>query len=247
MDRLGKRLASAGELSEDDLDLLLDVLTAHQAAAEEVQERIGMLGYRATSRTKTTGVLIDKLRREKSSLKSVQDFAGARIVCERGRSEQDEVVAALTALFSDGARPVKVKDRRAEPSSGYRAVHLVVTVQDLPVEIQVRTWRQDQWAQIVESLGDAWGRGIRYGEAPPDPDRPVMPGAPFTRQELWQSVLGLGELIHEVERLQLMVGPSGPALGPATRKNLEASLHKAEKRLDDAMTLLESIRQHLPD
>jgi ppGpp synthetase/RelA/SpoT-type nucleotidyltranferase len=34
-----------------------------------------------------------------------------------------------------------------------------------PVEIQLRTLLQHQWASYVEALGDRWGRELRYGEA----------------------------------------------------------------------------------
>src|SRR4051812_11922482 len=201
MDKLGKRLAADSVPSDADLDLLLEVLTAYQAALDETQQRLRALGYSPTSRTKTTGVLIDKLRREHSSLKSVQDIAGTRIICE-DRDEQDEIVAAVKTCFSDGARPPKIKDRRAEPSHGYRAVHVVVTVQDLPVEIQIRTISQDRWAQIVESLGDRWGRQIRYGQSPAEPARPVASNSEVTRQQMMDVVQSFGERTDAVERWQ---------------------------------------------
>jgi len=49
---------------------------------------------------------------------------------------------------------------------GYRAVHVVVYIGGLPVEIQVRTKAQDQWANAFEKFADVVGRGIRYGESP---------------------------------------------------------------------------------
>lgn len=204
VDKLGKRLATAGDVSDDDLDLLLEVLTAYQAALHETQQRLTNLGYNPTSRTKTTSVLVDKLRREHSSLKSVQDIAGTRIICA-DRDEQDEVVNAVVACFADSAKAPKIKDRRDEPSHGYRAVHVIVTVQDLPVEIQVRTERQDTWAQIVESLGDRWGRQIRYGEDPAEPDRPLYSNSGLTRARLWEMVQSLSGRIDSVERWQQAV------------------------------------------
>lgn len=204
MDKLGKRLAADDVASDADLDLLLEVLTAYQAALDETQNRLSHLGYSPTSRTKTTSVLIDKLRREHSSLKSVQDIAGTRIICA-DRDEQDEIVEAVARCFTDGARPPRVKDRRDEPSHGYRAVHVVVTVQNLPVEIQIRTERQDRWAQIVESMGDRWGRQIRYGEPPPEPERPIIPGVTATRGMLWEMVQRLAERTDAVERWQQSV------------------------------------------
>ena len=36
----------------------------------------------------------------------------------------------------------------------------------IPVEIQVRTRWQHEWAELFEKLADRVGRGIRYGDAP---------------------------------------------------------------------------------
>lgn len=206
LDRLGERLAASDEVDDADLDLLRDVLNAYQAALAEVQDRLVALGYAPTTRTKTTGVLIEKLRRETGmKLKGVQDIAGARIVADCDRSEQNEIVRRIVAEFADEARPPKVKDRRAEPSAGYRAVHVIVTVQDVPVEIQVRTWRQDQWAQIVEALGDKWGRGIRYGDEPEQPDTAIAPSTSVTRREVWDATMVLSEMIQALEQVEEVV------------------------------------------
>lgn len=161
--------------------------------------RLRILCYEPTSRLKTTSVLIEKLKREHTSLKSVQDIAGARIVVDGDRAAQDDVVKAVVEAFGDSSKPVRVRDRRAEPSHGYRAVHVVATVLGLPVEIQIRTVTQDQWAQMVERLGDQWGRGIRYGEPPPDPDRVEL--GQLTRAKLWALVQALAERIDDVERM----------------------------------------------
>jgi ppGpp synthetase/RelA/SpoT-type nucleotidyltranferase len=42
----------------------------------------------------------------------------------------------------------------------------VVHVDNVPVEIQVRTELQHEWAEFFEKLADHLGRGIRYGEQP---------------------------------------------------------------------------------
>lgn len=52
---------------------------------------------------------------------------------------------------------------------GYRAVHVIAKVDNIPVEVQFRTELQDLWAQVFERLADGWGRQIRYG-GEPDPD-----------------------------------------------------------------------------
>lgn len=262
LDKLGKRLAADEVVSDNDLDLLLEVLTAYQAALEETQTRLRHLGYSPTSRTKTTSVLIDKLRREHSSLKSVQDIAGTRIICS-DRDEQDEIVEAVVHCFADGARPPKIKDRREEPKHGYRAVHVVVTVQDLPVEIQIRTGTQDLWAQIVESLGDRWGRQIRYGEPPSEPDKPVNQRmSDVTRRDLWELVASLSERTDAVERFQQAVatvrriqdmdaaaeGPdaeASEAVYDEETEGLKASLAQAEQKLSEDLEFFVSISRKL--
>jgi ppGpp synthetase/RelA/SpoT-type nucleotidyltranferase len=49
---------------------------------------------------------------------------------------------------------------------GYRAVHVIAFPEGVPIEIQVRTLWQHEWAELFEKLADRVGRGIRYGEAP---------------------------------------------------------------------------------
>jgi hypothetical protein len=95
-------------------------------------------------------------------------------VIDGGRDDQDEVVGQVASHFSTWTgRASKVVDRRRVPTHGYRAVHVIVFPEGIPVEIQVRTELQNHWAQLVEGLGDRWGRAIRYGGPPEFPDRIV--------------------------------------------------------------------------
>lgn len=119
LDRLGERLAASDQISDDDFTLLQQVLDAYQVALVEAQQRLSAMGFAPTIRVKTTGVLIDKLRREESmKLKGVQDIAGARIVVDGTRAEQDAIARQIAEAFLDGARPPRTKDRRAEPIAG---------------------------------------------------------------------------------------------------------------------------------
>lgn len=152
----------------EDLGALHELLLAYgdalEAAVARVQDHLGMT---PSSRVKTIGTILEKLERYGGSwLKSIQDLAGMRIVGSFDRRGQDEVVAQVVELFSGGDRLPRVVDRRREPSHGYRAVHVIVFVRSLPVEIQVRTALQHEWADLFEKLADQVGRGIRYGEPP---------------------------------------------------------------------------------
>jgi ppGpp synthetase/RelA/SpoT-type nucleotidyltranferase len=72
----------------------------------------------------------------------------------------------LGAAFS-GA---DIVDRRASPSHGYRAVHVIVRVDGKPVEIQVRSLLQHRWAELSEKASDLVDPELKYGGGP----RPVL-------------------------------------------------------------------------
>ena len=256
VERLGRRLAAHEDASDEDRELLLQVLSAYSVALVEVQERLRAAGFEPTSREKTTDTLVQKLRRERSNLRSVQDIAGARITLRAGgRREQDIAVEHVRGLFLDGLRPPRVRDRRTEPSAGYRAVHVVVTCQGLPVEIQVRTQYQDRWAQVVERLGDLWGRGIRYGEPPEEPERVVV-GA-TTRRQVWELVEELSETIDEWERVQAQAAPlleavaqllpAGPSAVVDERATVQQALATSEGMLSRSLAGLAALVDRLEE
>lgn len=146
-------------ISAADLGLLQAFRAEHEVALVEVQARIerALPGVDQTARIKTIRTLHDKLRRQPTKLSRIQDIAGVRIVQEMDLIQQDVIVDALVREFP-GARVI---DRRASPSFGYRAVHVVVRIERCNCEIQVRTGQQHLWAEIVERLADVWGRQIR--------------------------------------------------------------------------------------
>jgi Region found in RelA / SpoT proteins len=145
------------------------------------------------------------------------------------RREQDEVVASIVAEFAREPKPPTVKDRREFPSFGYRAVHVIVFDDGLPVEVQARTALQDLWAQAIERLGDRWGRGIRYGEEPSDPDELALGGAGgITRRDLLGTMQHVSSLIDEIERSRLMLMDAEDAL---------ASLSQAQHDEEDEEVL----------
>lgn len=192
---LGERLRRPGTPEVVDLEMLQRLRLDYDPPLDEVgrvlRERLGL---QATSRLKTIGTIVDKLRRERTRLSTMQDIAGARIVVNGGLARQDAVARAIDALFF-GA---KVVDRRSRPSHGYRALHIIATVDECRVEIQVRTEIQDLWAQAVEKIADAWGRGIRYGEEPPAPEAPFGRG---TRRQFVAALMQQSEIFAKLERL----------------------------------------------
>lgn len=159
IDRLGDRLRK-GDVSESDLRFLEDYRRSFIEANDDVVRKIsGESSLVPTRRTtKSTKSIIDKLRREGTRLSTMQDIAGCRIVV-RDLFDQDAAVMRLQELFLNNAS----KDRRDQPSHGYRAVHLIVTHMFKLVEIQVRTSLQHSWAELSEKISDVIDPSIKYG------------------------------------------------------------------------------------
>jgi hypothetical protein len=168
IEKLGARLARDPQPSPEDLRALHELLVVYGDVLADAVTRVRLgLAVRPTARIKNTGTILEKLGRHGGSwLKSIQDLAGMRIVGDFDRGGQDQLVNRIVEVFRDEARPPKVIDRRAHPSHGYRAVHVVAFPDGIPVEIQVRTRWQHEWAELFEKLADRVGRDIRYG-APP--------------------------------------------------------------------------------
>lgn len=240
MDRLGKRLANSDEASDEDLTRLQQVLAAYDEVKVSVLEDLRQLRYPATGRTKTTGTLIDKLRRHPTMpLSRVQDIAGARLIVTGSRREQDDAVEEIVSWFlAKGCKVQGPVDRRKVPSSGYRAVHVVVVIDGLPAEIQVRTELQDLWAQAYERLGDRWGRAIRYGGEPDDPELIVLPGQPdITRRMVTVAMGRFSDQVDAVERSRLQV------LQIKDRLNEYAGQHAGEEGSDELQALRTDLDQ----
>jgi ppGpp synthetase/RelA/SpoT-type nucleotidyltranferase len=169
IEKLGGRLVRTKNPDPTDLEMLQTLLSVYSEVMETAVARVSArVGVAPTSRVKNTGTIFEKLEREGGSwLKSIQDLAGLRIVADVDRRGQDELVRRVVAEFSEESRLPRVIDRREAPSHGYTAVHIVVFPDGLPVEVQVRTRLQHEWAEMFEKLADRFGRGIRYGN-PPD-------------------------------------------------------------------------------
>lgn len=215
--KLGVRLVETERPEVEDIALLHEVLDEYAVVlADTVGSVRTKLGVSPTSRVKNTGTILEKLRRHGGSwLKSINDLAGMRIVGEFDRTGQDELAERVVGLFSGERRAPRVIDRRAEPSNGYHAVHVIVYPQDIPVEIQIRTRWQHEWAELFEKLADRVGRNVRYGEPPThwlDTDkreglkpqmRELYDAGYRQRQAIIDQALALAPLIAAVEQGEL--------------------------------------------
>jgi Region found in RelA / SpoT proteins len=209
--RLGDRIAAEGPLIDQDQELLRKMLSHYQ---ETLVDAVNMIEpivasfnrYRdfnvtVTSRPKTTEAIQEKIRRQSTNLANMEDVAGLRLVdpdTMMTRNEQDELCRRIKAALGP-ERFKKEVDRRRKPSHGYRAMHLIAKVNDVPVEIQVRTALQDLWAQAFENFAGRWGRQIRYGEPLAEPGAPISAVDSTSRQEVLDILLVLSDLVNKIE------------------------------------------------
>ena len=190
IDRLGDRLRK-GPLSDSDLIILDDYRRSFGGAYEIVVRTIReQLKLEPTGRpAKSTGSIIEKLRRESIRLSQVQDIAGCRVVIGYIH-EQEQVVALLRHVFSK----VSVVDRRTHPSYGYRAVHVIAEVSEKLIEIQVRSSLQHLWAELSEKISDVLDPTIKYGRG---------------EKKIQKKLITLSEMLEGVEERDIRISSLG--------------------------------------
>jgi putative GTP pyrophosphokinase len=133
--------------------------------------KVGVEQPEVTQRLKRFATIVDKLRRQPTmALSQMEDIGGARVTVPT----QDQVDAIVRNLRSQprwNIRRVReyVEGRDPGPKSdGYRAVHVIVVKDGCYIEMQLRTPRQDAWAQSVEQDTRRLGEGLKFGSGPDD-------------------------------------------------------------------------------
>lgn len=163
--KLGDRLRS-GDFSEADLAMLDEFRQTYSEIDEQAYQLIqstlaSTTGWTSTKRKrKTQQSIVDKLcRQPKLRLPQMQDIAGCRIVIEGGCQVADTLGSLLTGAFEPLQWEIERKERRAH---GYRATHIIAQKGQKFYEVQLRTYAQDVWANLVESLSDEKNT-LKYG------------------------------------------------------------------------------------
>lgn len=193
-------------------------------------------------------------RQDQPSLTLIRDVP----VSAGGLLGQEVFTQKIMRIFDHDrcTKPAKLIDHVKEPNHGYRAMHVVVHPDGLPVEIQVRTPLQHQWAELNEKLGDRWGRGLRYGEGPDDPHLPIRGELSFTRQDFVDTLQESSEVIatdeevkNELQKLEIVIGClEESSIDARLAKNLEnvrAAHHRASANLSAILEALLGIVDRL--
>jgi ppGpp synthetase/RelA/SpoT-type nucleotidyltranferase len=114
-------------------------------------------------RTKNMNTILQKLDRTTIHLDDMRDVVGFRVIVDGDLNFQELIVNLLESHLA-GNKPRRI-DRLHKPMFGYRAIHLEVQFQGGPVEIQIRTSLQHQWAMLSERAVGILGPQIKYEES----------------------------------------------------------------------------------
>ena len=137
--------------------------------------RLVVMGLRSAVRTEGVEVIVgERLKRQARivekltrlqpmELSRMQDIAGCRAILP----DQDAAYRVLARIRHHRSRVLRVVDYVTDPKpSGYRAIHVIVERNGAPVEIQLRTVSQQQWAMHVEDLDTVHGVQLKSDDGP---------------------------------------------------------------------------------
>jgi putative GTP pyrophosphokinase len=115
-------------------------------------------------RLKRMPQILNKLSRFSSMrLTQMEDIAGRRAILAGGATEVAGVLRRIRRNWDISGIDDSVKNPKP---TGYRAIHVVIRRDGHPVEIQLRTPAQHEWAEAVERVAARIRRPLKDGEGP---------------------------------------------------------------------------------
>jgi ppGpp synthetase/RelA/SpoT-type nucleotidyltranferase len=249
LEKLTLRLRESAEPSPKDLELLQQYKEEHWPTLLLVLSKLRGLPFaesaQFSAREKNNDTIIEKLEREKTQLRGMQDIVGVRAVISGGLREQRQAIREISRAFPP--EMTRVSDRLSGEHQGYRALHIIVKQGRYECEVQVRTPYQNRWAQLFEGLGDRWGRDIRYMKEFPDADKTVeVKGAVVTRREVVQDMKYTSAGIAEAESFQEEIANAEVRLG-VHADEFEERKREVEMRFNNVDSFFQALREVVPD
>ncbi len=225
IDRLGDRLRR-GALVEADIRMLDEYRRSFGEAYENVVRTIReRLQLDPTGRpAKSTGSIIDKLKRESIRLSQVQGIAGCRIVCNgRARTGPRRRFGVSSLPWSIGGRPPR------DPQSWLSCGYVIESIGGQLIEIQIRSRLQHLWAELSEKFSDIADPAIKYG------------GGSENIRELLTGASAIVDMYEQAEKISASSAeePSGAPSVTATQETLTNMREDLAHILTDLTATLE--------
>lgn len=109
--------------------------------------------------------IVEKLHRHpRMRLSQMQDVGGCRAILG-----SEAAIGSVIAGILRNWDVITVDDYISSPKpDGYRAVHVIVRNSGVPIEVQLRTAGQQDWADEVERIDGLLPAAVKDGEGPPE-------------------------------------------------------------------------------
>lgn len=169
-------MPSEAQFDEDELADAVGIIVEYRSGFQDPLKKV-TVGLRqfveressevtVGQRLKRNPQILNKLGRFSSMrLTQMEDIAGCRAILPGGASE----VSGVPKRIRRNWEVLRIEDYAASPkTTGYRAIHVVVRRDGHPVEIQLRTPFQHEWAEAVERWAALTRFSLKDGEGPPD-------------------------------------------------------------------------------
>lgn len=128
------------------------------------------INYYIAQRLKRKPQILRKLKRFSVRLTQLQDIGGARIIVENNKAV-DSTVNFLQEKLREEHQSLKIRKTdyrvKGREDSGYRAVHLIIEMDNCKIELQIRSKIQHYWAELIERTSVIYGYYIKELEGDP--------------------------------------------------------------------------------
>lgn len=166
------RRIARGEAPEDGREAVLATINAYRNSFTKPLEMVNdelvallashKIDAEVSQRLKRMPTIVEKItqREAELDLSRMQDIGGCRIVL--GTNHVPALYDLDGIIRARWKESVRRSDYVAEPrSSGYRAIHIVIERDGRLIEVQLRTGRMHEWAELVEGLSASLGENYK--------------------------------------------------------------------------------------
>ena len=144
----------------------LEPLTRFTLEIQQWMQSYGIQYYIA-QRLKRRPQILRKLRRLSVRLTQLQDIGGCRIIVEKN-ADVDNIIKFIKNKIekSEFANIIRETDYRelGRDDTGYRAYHIILSVSDYKIELQIRSRIQHYWSESIERTSVIYGYRIKEKE-----------------------------------------------------------------------------------
>lgn len=186
IDKVGKILVEPKKYTEEQVNNAYELLSQyrmeHLKPLTELNLRLRewlmdfSKDYYIAQRLKRTPRIIEKLRRLKTlRLSQLQDIGGCRIIVENYQVQEELFQYIINRLAKSKVitiygnkknNPVDYRERGRD-DSGYRAIHIILKVREMKIELQIRSNMQHYWAESIERTSIIYQKNIKSLQGDP--------------------------------------------------------------------------------